>query len=523
MVLAVSTFDDRFLARFFPSARRPPMRPRWPIASPPSASASWSLSQHPAHSQHAVPRQVMNTVYNRFHLVGTYGAFGSITRPRYEVIVEGTDERRAGLLNQMARVRIQRASPAAWDACLRRLPLSPAPRLADVVRGPVVLPRATLVRSFMAEAARRRPRRCCRCCAPIPSRTARPARCARCFTSTISRLRRSGPRPAMVEARYFPPCHWARLFSGTGLDRGAAGGGGPFPAVANNACVVGSGPNGLTAAIVLAKAGLRTTVFEAQPTIGGGARSAELTLPGFVHDVCSAVHPLAVSSPVFASFPLAEHGLEWIQPPLPLAHPLDDGSAAVLEMPLEETCARLGADGAAYRRAIAPLVRRWRELVPMIQAPLFVCPPIRGCWRASERWPCGRRRLGPAALPHRSGARAVCGHCRAFRAAARCAGIGRLRMGAGRGRTRRRLAHPAGRLAGHRQRAGVLLRIARRTHRHQHPHPVARRIGRCRAGPLRCDSPAVRGHRRQPFAGPLQPPIGGLPLRPRAFSKSIGP
>src|ERR1035441_10350326 len=95
----------------------------------------------------------------------------------------------------------------------------------------------------------------------------------------------------------------------------------------NNACVVGSGPNGLTAAIILAKAGLRTTVFEAQPTIGGGARSAELTLPGFVHDVCSAVHPWAVSSPAFAAFPLAEHGLDWNQPPLPLVHPLDDGAS----------------------------------------------------------------------------------------------------------------------------------------------------------------------------------------------------
>jgi len=141
-----------------------------------------------------------------------------------------------------------------------------------------------------------------------------------------------------------------------------------------NACVVGSGPNGLTAAIVLAKAGLRTTVYEEQPTIGGGARSAELTLPGFVHDVCSAVHPWAASSPAFATFPLAEHGLEWIQPPLPLAHPLDDGSAAVLAMPIEDTCARLGPDGAVYRRAIGPLARRWRELLPIIQQPLLRFP-----------------------------------------------------------------------------------------------------------------------------------------------------
>ena len=142
----------------------------------------------------------------------------------------------------------------------------------------------------------------------------------------------------------------------------------------HRACVIGSGPNGLTAAIVLAKAGLQTTVFEAQPTIGGGARSAELTLPGFVHDICSAVHPLAVGSAAFSSFPLEEHGLEWIQPPIPLAHPLDDGSAAVLYRSLDETCARLGSDGGAYRRAVGPFVRHWRELLSMIQAPLLRLP-----------------------------------------------------------------------------------------------------------------------------------------------------
>jgi phytoene dehydrogenase-like protein len=141
-----------------------------------------------------------------------------------------------------------------------------------------------------------------------------------------------------------------------------------------NACVIGSGPNGLTAAIVLAKAGLPTTLFEAESTIGGGARSAELTLPGFRHDVCSAVYPLAASSAAFASFPLAEHGLEWIQPPLPLAHPLDGGTAAVLATSLPETCAGLGPDGPPYGRALAPLMRRWRELTAMVQAPLLHWP-----------------------------------------------------------------------------------------------------------------------------------------------------
>src|ERR1700748_3742071 len=93
------------------------------------------------------------------------------------------------------------------------------------------------------------------------------------------------------------------------------------------AFVVGSGPNGLTAAITLARAGIPVTVFEAQPTIGGGTRSAALTLPGFTHDVCSAIHPLAASSPVFATMPLQEYGLQWIQPPVPAAPPLDGGRA----------------------------------------------------------------------------------------------------------------------------------------------------------------------------------------------------
>jgi phytoene dehydrogenase-like protein len=130
----------------------------------------------------------------------------------------------------------------------------------------------------------------------------------------------------------------------------------------------------LTAAIVLAKAGLRTTVIEAESTIGGGTRSTELTLPGFVHDVCSAVHPLAVSSPAWASFPLAEHGLEWIEAPLPLAHPLDDGSAAILDRSLDRTAERLGRDGAAYQRRVAELARRWPELTSEILGPLLHFP-----------------------------------------------------------------------------------------------------------------------------------------------------
>src|SRR5437763_7731239 len=127
----------------------------------------------------------------------------------------------------------------------------------------------------------------------------------------------------------------------------------------NDAVIVGSGPNGLAAAITLTRAGLSVVVIEANSTIGGGARSAELTLPGFVHDVCSAVHPLAVGSPFFAASPLEKFGLEWIQPPIPLAHPLDSGGAACLHRDLQQTADSLGQDATAYQRLMMPFVRDW--------------------------------------------------------------------------------------------------------------------------------------------------------------------
>ncbi|MGH8901065.1 MAG: phytoene desaturase family protein [Egibacteraceae bacterium] len=126
-----------------------------------------------------------------------------------------------------------------------------------------------------------------------------------------------------------------------------------------DAVVVGSGPNGLAAAITLAAAGRSVLVAEAAETVGGGVRSAELTLPGFVHDVCSAIHPLGLASPVFAGMPLADHGLEWVQPPIALAHPLDDSSAALLHQDLGVTGASLGTDADAWQRLFAPLVREW--------------------------------------------------------------------------------------------------------------------------------------------------------------------
>jgi phytoene dehydrogenase-like protein len=137
-----------------------------------------------------------------------------------------------------------------------------------------------------------------------------------------------------------------------------------------DAIVVGSGPNGLAAATTLAEAGRSVLVLEAADRLGGGARSAELTLPGFVHDVCSAIHPLGVGSPFFRTLPLARHGLDWIQPELPLAHPLDDGSAVLLERSVEATAQSLGADGAAYRRLMTRSVADWERLAPDLLGPL---------------------------------------------------------------------------------------------------------------------------------------------------------
>jgi phytoene dehydrogenase-like protein len=163
-----------------------------------------------------------------------------------------------------------------------------------------------------------------------------------------------------------------------------------------DAVIIGSGPNGLAAAIELARAGLTVRVHEAEPTIGGGARSAELTLPGFTHDVCSAIHPLGAASPYFRRLPLQEHGLEWIHPDVPLAHPLDDGTAAVLRRSLDETAGGLGDDARAYRRLVGPLAQRWDDLLGEVSRPMLHLP----------RHPLLLARFGiPAMLPATTTAR----------------------------------------------------------------------------------------------------------------------
>src|SRR6267154_3979746 len=141
-----------------------------------------------------------------------------------------------------------------------------------------------------------------------------------------------------------------------------------------DALVVGSGPNGLAAAITLARAGCSVLVYEANATIGGGARSAELTLPGFLHDVCSAVHPLAAGSPFFKTLPLERLGLEWIEPEIPLAHPLDNGSAACLYRDIDITAEQLFGDSAAYRRLMKPLARNWENLSIEFLQPMLHWP-----------------------------------------------------------------------------------------------------------------------------------------------------
>ena len=136
--------------------------------------------------------------------------------------------------------------------------------------------------------------------------------------------------------------------------------------------VIGAGPNGLAAAIALAQAHLSVLVLEGEDTIGGGTRTRELTQPGFLHDVCSAVHPMGVLSPFFKELPLADHGLTWLHPAASVAHPLDDGPAVLLQRSLDVTAEGLGRDGEAWRRLVTPFLRRPEVLLADLMAPLGV-------------------------------------------------------------------------------------------------------------------------------------------------------
>ena len=180
--------------------------------------------------------------------------------------------------------------------------------------------------------------------------------------------------------------------------------------MSRKACVIGAGPNGLAAAIVLAQAGLQVDVLEAELTPGGAARTMELTLPGFRHDFGSAVYPLGAGSPFFSSLPLINHGLEWIHSPAALAHPLDDGTAVMLERDLDETRDSLGSDGREWDKLMRPFVERWTEFAPEVLRPVPFIP----------RHPWLMARFGMVAL---RSARAVASRFRKERTRALFAGL----------------------------------------------------------------------------------------------------
>lgn len=154
-----------------------------------------------------------------------------------------------------------------------------------------------------------------------------------------------------------------------------------------DAIVVGAGPNGLAAAIEMARAGRSTLLIEARDTIGGAARSAPLTLPGFIHDVGAAITPLAAASPFMSRLPLEQYGVEWVHPPSAAAHPFDDGPAAVLERSIPATASTLGRDGKRYQRLMEPLASDWNKLAPLLLGPIRV-----------PRYPAAAARLGALAL-----------------------------------------------------------------------------------------------------------------------------
>lgn len=147
----------------------------------------------------------------------------------------------------------------------------------------------------------------------------------------------------------------------------------------SDAVVVGSGPNGLACAVELARNGVNVTVLEAQATIGGGTRTSELTVPGLLHDDCSATHPMAAASPFLNSLDLREHGLEWLRPELDLAHPLDDGSAGVMVRSIDETARALGEDGDAWRRVFGSSSAHFEDLLEDMLTPIIHLPrhPLR--------------------------------------------------------------------------------------------------------------------------------------------------
>ena len=226
-----------------------------------------------------------------------------------------------------------------------------------------------------------------------------------------------------------------------------------------DAVVVGSGPNGLAAALTLADAGQRVLVLEARDTIGGGARTSALTLPGFRHDMCSTVHPLGVGSPFFQRAKLERYGLRWVHPPMPLAHPLDGGRAVGLYRSPAATAASLGEDGRAWRRLMGQPARDWARLAPVL---LATRPWPRHPWTLARFglaaiWPA--ETLATRIFSRATGTGVVCRTCCPFAVTTGRAADGIVRLGDG-------AVGPCRRLAGRSQRfAGDCRCTGRRDHR----------------------------------------------------------
>ena len=244
-----------------------------------------------------------------------------------------------------------------------------------------------------------------------------------------------------------------------------------------DAVIVGSGPNGLVAAVTLAAAGKRVLVLEAAATIGGGARTAELTLPGFHHDVCSSVHPLTASSPALIALALAD--LTWSQPPIPMAHPLDGGGAAVLLSDPAATAQRLGADGDAYRRTFGSVARHWEHSVRLRSVPRSPHSDIRSRGHGSGASRCsplrGSRDASRPILAAPPGRRSRCSRCGAAHADRHCRGGSHSRSR----RTCGGLAVRNRRIGFDRGRTRLPPQIARR--RDPHPHGGAGLVGHSRS------------------------------------------
>ena len=241
--------------------------------------------------------------------------------------------------------------------------------------------------------------------------------------------------------------------------------------------VVGSGPNGLAAAITMAREGWSVLVVEAADRAGGGLRTTELTLPGFRHDVCSSIHPLAVASPFLSTLPLEEHGVEWIEPPVPVAHPLDGGRALALHRSLEETATALGVDGAAYRRLIGPALETWQDLIGCSTVSTATRAVLAGGNSVRRR----RRSLRPRAEPSvrdRQRSRALRRHGRPLHDAARSSSVGGGWVTPLTARSCGRLAVSSRRRAIDRGGDGLDPALAWRRDRDWMPGAIARRICR---------------------------------------------